>query len=137
MNTPDLSDKDGEIKLLEDGAYVKVIRYYNGTIKTKKWYKDDVLHRDGKPAFKHWGREGNLLLAVWYRSGIKHREDGPALIRWDRYGNLASEVWYKNGEKHREDGPARIMMLNWTEPDYEYYIDGERVEAFCATKRAS
>tara|TARA_R110002033_G_scaffold30893_5_gene67956 strand:- start:286 stop:615 length:330 start_codon:yes stop_codon:yes gene_type:complete len=109
MNTPDLSDKDGEIKLLEDGAYVKVIRYYNGTIKTKKWYKDDVLHRDGKPAFKHWGREGNLLLAVWYRSGIKHREDGP----------------------------ARIMMLNWTEPDYEYYIDGERVEAFCATKRAS
>ncbi len=63
---------------------------------TKKWFLDDILHREDGPAieYSNGGKE-------WYLNGKRHREDGPA-IEWAN----GYKCWYLNGKRHREGGPA-------------------------------
>ena len=64
---------------------------------TKYWYKNDLLHREDRPAIEYV--DGSKF---WYLHGKFHREDGPALEWADGY-----KEWYIHGERHREDGPAQ------------------------------
>jgi hypothetical protein len=64
---------------------------------TKRWYKDDKLHREDGPAVLY--PNGNKQ---YYRNGLLHRDDGPATIEDYEY------KWYIHGKLHREDGPAVI-----------------------------
>lgn len=54
----------------------------------KRWYKDDVLHRDDGPALV-WERNG---VERWYKNGKMHRLDGPASM-CSRNGNS----WWVDG----------------------------------------
>jgi hypothetical protein len=58
---------------------------------TKRWYKNDQLHREDGPAVEY--PNGSKC---WYKNGKRHREDGPAIEcsngykeRWVN-GNLTS-----------------------------------------------
>jgi len=86
----------------EDGPAVE---YTNGT---KYWYQNNLLHRDDGPAVEH--ASGTKC---WYQNGVAHREDGPAT----EHAN-GDKHWYKNGELHREDGPA-IEYANGTKAWYK------------------
>jgi hypothetical protein len=64
---------------------------------TKRWYLNDVLHREDGPAVEY----SDGYKKSWYINGLLHREDGPAVEYSD-----GTKYWYINGERHREDGPA-------------------------------
>tara|TARA_R110002049_G_scaffold28977_1_gene98624 strand:+ start:12495 stop:12878 length:384 start_codon:yes stop_codon:yes gene_type:complete len=78
----------------EDGP---AVIEYNGdfVVLRKEWYKNGVLHRDGKPAriltYYYNKKE-------WYKNGLRHREDGPACISYDCFGNEHVK-FYINGER--------------------------------------
>jgi|SRR5579859_1064158 len=55
---------------------------------TKRWYLNDLLHREDGPAVKD--ACGNK---VWYLRGRRHREDGPAAEYAD-----GSKAWYYHGK---------------------------------------
>ncbi len=59
---------------------------YIDKYKTKRWYKDDILHREDGPAFE------NSAAKIWIQHGASHRLDGPA-SEWYN-GN---KYWYLNG----------------------------------------
>ena len=82
--------------------------------KTKRWYKDNLLHRENGPAIEWFTGDKD-----WYKNGIRHREDGPALeiINGDK-------EWWQNGKLHRLDGPA-IDQLN----KYKFwYYQGKQID---------
>jgi hypothetical protein len=81
---------------------------------TEKWYKDDVLHRDGdEPAIIRANGDKH-----WRINGKRHRDgDEPAII----YAN-GEKHWYKNGKCHRDgDEPACIFSNG----DKFWYKNGE------------
>ena len=51
---------------------------------TKRYYVDDVLHREDGPAIQYISGE-----KAWYKKGKLHREDGPA-VEWAR----GDKEWY-------------------------------------------
>lgn len=55
---------------------------------TKRWYKDDKLHRADGPAAEF--ADG---VKCWYLDGKRHRTDGPAVEYADGY-----KVWYLDGQ---------------------------------------
>ena len=71
---------------------------------TKKWYKNDILHREDGPAVEH--HDGTK---EWYHNGELHRIDGPAV----EYAN-GNKEWHFNGELHSENGPS-IEYINGAE----------------------
>jgi hypothetical protein len=76
---------------------------------TKRWYKNDLLHRtDGPAVIISSGSQ------FWYFEGKLHRTDGPAVIYSDGH-----EAWYFEGKLHRTDGPA-IIYSNGYEFWYLY-----------------
>jgi hypothetical protein len=104
---------------------------------TKKWYKNNKLHRLDGPAIewadgdKYWYKEGKYHrengpaiewsngTKEWYINGLHHRIDEPAI----EYNDGAKQ-WYKNGFLHREDGPA----CESANGDKYYYLNGNMVE---------
>ena len=76
---------------------------------TKRWYKEDKLHRDDGPALI-WADGSNF----WYKEGKLHRDDGPAII----YSSGRQE-WWKDGNWHRDDGPA-VICTSGTHYWYKY-----------------
>ncbi len=65
------------------------MNYYeiDETTGTKRWFKDDVLHRKDGPAVIL--STGN---SYWYKNGEFHRDDRPAVI----YNN-GTQMWYQHG----------------------------------------
>lgn len=61
-------------------------------IGTKRYYKDNKLHRMDGPAieFKEY--------RAWYKDGQRHRMDGPAMI-W----GCGYEQWWINGKQVSEE----------------------------------
>jgi hypothetical protein len=64
----------------------------------KRWYKDDLWHRQNGPAVEYAGGS-----KIWIINGLWHREDGPA-AKWvdgdeqwwlddDFYGNEKPDNW--------------------------------------------
>lgn len=86
--------------------------------KNKRWYKDDVLHReDDLPAI-----ELNNGAKQWWMNGERHRKDGHAI----EYENGDKE-WWIGGKRHREDGPAVEYIHNTNAGKHkEWWIDGKR-----------
>ena len=67
---------------------------------------------------------GQLKSEKWYKNGVLHKEDGPAVIKYYTDGITFMEEWYKEGTMHREDGPAIIHYNNNGEIEkYSYYIE--------------
>lgn len=97
---------------------------------TKRWYKNNKLHREDGPAVECSDGE-----KAWYKNGYLHRKDGPAIETAD-----GDKYWYKNGDRHREDGPA-IELLNgeksWFRSGYPFGIskDNLGVAIGCEQKR--
>ena len=54
----------------------------------RRWYKDDLLHREGGPAVEE--PDGTRR---WYKDGRLHREDGPAIERAD-----GTREWWVDGK---------------------------------------
>lgn len=84
-----------------------------------RWYKNNQLHRIGKPAFITSNGHQE-----WFQKGIRQRMDGPSVeyssgrSEWF-FGNLLHRVdgpvsiesngrqyWYFQGEQHRDNAPA-------------------------------
>lgn len=66
---------------------------------TKRWYKEDKLHREDGPAVEY--TNGDL---DWLQEGQLHREDGPAIEYYliDKFGtNYGGEnvSWYYKGNQ--------------------------------------
>jgi hypothetical protein len=71
---------------------------------TERWYKNDVLHRDGdEPAIiRVTGGKS------WYKNDKRHRDgDEPAII----YANGDKE-WYINDKLHRENDQPAVICAN-------------------------
>lgn len=77
------------------------------------WYKDGLIHREGKPAIKY--ADGAI---GWYINGKRHRIGGPAVT-------LACGIksWWKHDKLHREDGPA----VDYGDGDLEWFINGKKL----------
>lgn len=114
---------------------------YDAVVDVKDaWYKNGVLHRDGKPAIvtkdrvKIWydngvrHREGAPAVEFpdggyrWYHKGMLHRADGPAVLVCRGRSKVTAEYWYLNGELHREDGPA---LINFKSLSHGWYRHGK------------
>jgi hypothetical protein len=79
---------------------------------TKRWFLNNILHREDGPAVEY--ADGGK---VWYLNDRLHREDGPAA----EYAN-GDKFWYLNGKLHREDGSA----IEYPDGGKEWYLHGER-----------
>jgi len=88
----------------------------DGSLKCKKWYKDNKYHRDeDEPAVIDYHLFGKIKSQGWYRNGFKHRDgDKPAFIEYFISGSVKQEIWYKDGECHRIGGPAKITIFKDT-----------------------
>lgn len=58
----------------ESGEVIKrVIDYFNNAANSKRfetWYKNDLLHREGKPAYHRWDINGNKVEEIWYENNF-------------------------------------------------------------------
>jgi hypothetical protein len=94
----------------------------------QRWYKDDVLHRDGdEPAIIDVNGS-----KYWYVNDKRHRENDQPAIIWAS----GAKHWYINNKLHREnDQPAIIFAKGCN----EWYINGKfiRKEVASETKLAS
>ncbi len=86
---------------------------------TKRWYKNDKLHRDDGPAVECLNGT-----RAWYKDGNLHRENGPACESFKDDKTLYYKYWYKNGKRHRDDGPA----VEYADGDKFWYKDGVRID---------
>lgn len=75
-----------------------------------RWYKDNKLHRENKPAII--ARNGHI---EWFLDGVRRCTNGPAKI--DCHGN---KYWMVGDLIHREDGPA----IEYANGDKCWYING-------------
>ena len=80
----------------------------------KKWYLNDLLHREDGPAIKQTNE-----YKAWYLNGKLHRINGPAV----KCAN-GNKYWYLNGNFHRIDGPA----IENSDGTKEWYLNGEEVK---------
>jgi len=71
------------------------------SIGSKRWYLNDVLHRDDGPAVEFDNGD-----KYWYLNGLQHRDDGPAAERYN-----GDKSWHITGQLHRVDGAA-VEMVN-------------------------
>jgi hypothetical protein len=84
---------------------IKGILVKNGMIVdlygVKKWYLNDLLHREEGPAITWLGGS-----QFWYQHGLLHREDGPA----EEY-SYGLKWWWLNGENMSEQEFERLIKL--------------------------
>ena len=66
---------------------------------TKRWYLNDIPHREDGPAVEYANGE-----KIWKVNGITHRLDGPAHITSD-----GDKVWYIN------DCHVTDQIIQWAE----------------------
>lgn len=87
------------------------IEDYSRGIKTRSWFRDEILHRDEDlPAIIKYNSEDKPVEMYWYQHGEIHRDgDEPAKIKSDNDGSLILKSWYRHGELHRDgDKPSLI-----------------------------
>ena len=68
---------------------------------TKRWYKDDKLHREDGPAIEKTTGDKS-----WWFNDKLHREDGPAMECLSGY-----KEWYLNGVKQTEEEYNDYMLV--------------------------
>ena len=73
---------------------------------TKRWFKDDVLHRDDGPAVIYTNGD-----QCWYKEGKLHRDDGPAVIC-----TSGTHYWYKY-DKPYEPSAHELMIWKMNEKE--------------------
>tara|TARA_R110000764_G_scaffold213553_1_gene299924 strand:- start:246 stop:557 length:312 start_codon:yes stop_codon:yes gene_type:complete len=81
------------------------VRVYNSG--TKKWFLNDVLHREDGPAIERANGD-----KVWHLNGKCHRIDGPAVERY--YGTnhwFLNDSYYTEEEFNKEMAPAQEMTV--------------------------
>ena len=103
--------------------------YANGSIMSKKFYVDGVLHRNDKPAKIVFYENGSIEQEEFYVHGKLHRDPGlgPAKIVYNKHwGTIMFTSFFNNGLRHREDGPSVInysgdgsICMEW------FYLDGK------------
>ena len=122
-------NKKGELHRDDD---LPAIEWSDGT---KKWYKNNMIHRVDGPAiiippglnelqsptlrFHSINRpavERSDETKLWYLNNELHREDGPAVEK-----SNGTKIWYQNDALHRVDGPA----LEHSNGYKEWYLNGE------------
>ena len=101
VNVFNATDQIIRINLSSDSYYV---RLRNGT---QRWYKNNVIHRDGDlPATIYSLYKNNEHGQEWYQHGNLHRDnDLPAIIRMKPDGTIVSQSWYKNDEEYIPNKP--------------------------------
>ena len=89
-----------------------IVDIVNHMGRTKEYYKNGVLHRDGDlPAIECLNR------TLYYKNGILHRDgDLPAAI----YQN-GEERYYKNGNLHRD---SNLPAVKYSDGSKYYYNNG-------------
>ena len=108
-----------------------VIKYQDGKIIEKAWYKNGILHRENdEPAFIQYPYAVELIKKTWYKDGKCYREnDKPTHIIYHTDGEIHSERWVnENGSPHREnDKPAIIRYDKNTGRvvEKEWYNNGQ------------
>jgi predicted metallo-beta-lactamase superfamily hydrolase len=94
---------------IEDGDPC-VVSYSDGT---KMYYKDNVLHRIGKPAIER--PDGTWS---YFYKGAKHRVDGPA-----EYSEYSDEGYYIDGEYYWNMDEFKAAAHQWLQEHRDYQIE--------------
>jgi len=137
-----IKNKDYTIPNKLNGKYIT----YQEKDRIEEWFKNGLLHRNGKPALiKTNGKDslfGGWYISEWYQNGKLHRDDGPAIMtasgtkEWYQNGLLhrddepaiieanGNKRWYQNGLLHREDGPAIYINNGNNDVEIAYYLNG-------------
>lgn len=107
-----------EIKILKLKVGEDVPENYTGCVEfvdgTKKWFKEDYLHRIDGPAVEYV--DGTKF---WFKEGKRHRLDGPAfeIVDGDKY-------WYVEDKLIRREYGVYLI------PGKFYKLTGERYYQF-------
>lgn len=81
----------------------------------KKWYVNNVLHRDGDLPAIEWS-DGDR---EWYQNGLLHRDGDLPAIEWSD----DTKMWYKHGKLHRDND---LPAVKWSDGHTEWWVDGNR-----------
>lgn len=114
------NDKPAVVVTAPDGVVLKEEWYCNGHLDREDgparivhaligpnvhisiWFRRDVMHRDGGPAWYMHTASGEIFAETWMRNGVEHRDDGPS------HSDNTNKHWRVNGKLHRLDGPSTI-----------------------------
>ena len=79
--------------------YYNYAAYYNNSLRTKTFYKDNKTHREcDKPAKIYYKKDGSVATEYYYKNGLCHRDNHkPALIVYNTDGSVNVKHYFKNG----------------------------------------
>ena len=93
-----------------NGFIYKKIKIKDDMDIIKRYYKNNVLHRDEGPAVVEEYINGWDLAYYYYKNGLKHREDGPAVEIRDYVNNTNVDLYFINDiEYTREEYEIKIV----------------------------
>lgn len=78
---------------MEDHVFMK---RSDGRIEYEAYYRDELLHREGKPAFIYYYCEGGVKHEQYRKYGKLHNIKGPAWIVYNEDGSIKKEFYYLN-----------------------------------------
>ena len=82
---------------------------------TKRWYKNDLLHRDNDlPAIEYASGD-----KFWYQNNLIHRDNDLPAIEWDN----GDKWWHQNDLLHRDND---LPAVEWANGDKRWYQFGLR-----------
>ena len=111
-----------------DNGPAEMVYYPNGEPKCFRYFKNGLVHRDGKyPAHIVWHENGVRIYEAQYKDGKVHTDDdGFAVATHWPNGVTKSMVWFKHGVIHNDKGPALYLIhKNGNYHVVKSYIDGK------------
>lgn len=116
-----------------------VYRYYNGDRLKQEIYLNsrDQVHRENKPAFIEYYKNGSIKYEGYYLNGCVCRDTDelPSIIQYDNKGLITSESYFTNGFLNRENGPQKIEYKDGHVISKEYVVNGKRLTKFYESLR--
>lgn len=95
-----------------NGFIYKKIKIEDDMDVIKRYYKNNLLHRDEGPAIiQFYNMNGRWDISYYYyKNGLKHREDGPAVEIKNYINNTNENLYFINGiEYTKEDYEEKIV----------------------------
>jgi len=106
--------------------------YDDERLRRTRWYLNDVLHHDTKPAETVYNIVNKHLVSeAWYTNGLRNSvDDNPAVTLFTIGNQVTCQEWWQNNRLHRENNPAFIPYTTLGTPDLqnsEWWWRGERL----------
>ena len=126
--------------------------FYNGSLKSVRYYHHNLLHRDGSAAVIWYYESGVIMKLEYFIAGKRYNPAGAVIVEYDETGALLREQYdlgdlvsrhvdynseggverehyLLDGNLHRQDGPAEIWYNSDGTPKHEqYWFEGRKVD---------